>query len=161
MQILRFWYELDKNVLSSSCSPEIIATPTTDPTTSPTTNPTTEEMKIYITIDGQSMTATLFDNSSAKALYETLQQGDMTFEAHDYGNFEKVGEIGSSLPQNNMQITTQPGDLILYQGNNICIYYGINSWNFTPLGRIDGASESGIRSFVKAGQGNVKVTLSL
>lgn len=74
-------------------------------------------MKIHITIDGQSMTATLFDNSSAKALYETLQQGDMTFEAHDYGNFEKVGEIGRSLPQNNMQITTQPGDLILYQGN--------------------------------------------
>ncbi len=125
------------------------------------TNQTTEAMKINITIDGQTMTATLADNTSAQALYETLQQGDITFEAHDYGNFEKVGDMGRSFPQNNEQITTQPGDLILYQGNNFCIYYDTNSWNFTRLGKIDGATKSGIKSFVKAGQGNVTVTLSL
>lgn len=125
------------------------------------TNQTTEAMKINITIGNQTMSATLVDNTSAQALYEALQQGNITFEAHDYGDFEKVGDMGRSFPQNNEQITTQPGDLILYLGNNFSIYHDINSWNFTRLGRIDGATKSDIMSFVKAGQGNVTVTLSL
>ncbi len=125
------------------------------------TNQTTETMEINITINGQTMTATLDDNTSAQALYETLKHGNITFEALDYGDFEKVGDMGRSFPQNNEQITTQPGDLILYLGNHLCIYYDTNSWNFTRLGWIDGATQSNIKSFVKAGQGNVTVTLSV
>ncbi len=124
------------------------------------TNQTSEAMKINITIDGQTMIATLADNSSAQALYEALQQGNIAFEAHDYGDFEKVGDMGRSFPQNNEPITTQPGDLILYLGNHLCIYYDTNSWNFTRLGRIDGATQSDVKSFVKAGQGNVTIILS-
>ena len=125
------------------------------------TTQTTEAMKMNITIGGETMTATLADNTSAQALYEALKQGSITYEAHDYGNFEKVGDMGRSFPQNNIQITTQPGDLILYQGSNLCIYYDTNSWSFTRIGKIDGATQSEIKSFVKAGQGNVTVRLSL
>ncbi len=118
-------------------------------------------MKLYLTIDGVTKTATLVSNSSVDALIKQLEQGDITYEAHDYGNFEKVGELGYSFPQNNEQITTQAGDLILYQGNHLCIYYDTNSWSFTRLGRLDNMSQSDIKQWVKAGGGNVSVTLSL
>ena len=55
----------------------------------------------------------------------------------DYGGFEKVGALGTELTRNDRQITTQPGDVILYQGNQITIYYGTNSWSFTRLATID------------------------
>lgn len=119
------------------------------------------EQKLYITINGATRTATLVDNSSTQALVAQLQQGDITYQAHDYGNFEKVGPLGYTFPQNNEQITTIPGDLILYQGNNLCIYYDTNSWNFTRIGKIDDATQEEIVSFVNAGGGDVTVRLSL
>lgn len=122
---------------------------------------TSTDMKINITIGDQTRTATLVSNSSTEALVAALQEALITYEAHDYGNFEKVGDLGRSFPQNNTPITTEPGDLILYQGNNLCIYYDTNSWNFTRLGRIDDATQSDIKQFVRAGQGNVTVTLSI
>ena len=118
-------------------------------------------MKMTITIGGNTMTATLADNSSARALYAALQQAPITYEAHDYGDFEKVGPLGQSFPQNNESITTEPGDLILYQGDNLCIYYDVNTWSFTRIGRIDNATQTDVRNFVKAGQGNVTVTLAV
>ena len=88
--------------------------------------------KMYITIDGgQTLTATLADNSSAQALLEALKQAPITYEAHDYGNFEKVGPLGQSFPENNESVTTEPGDIILYQGSNLCLYYDTNTWTFT------------------------------
>jgi len=118
-------------------------------------------MTMYLTIGGVTKTATLANNSSTDALVKQLQQGDITYEAHDYGNFEKVGALGYSFPQNNEQITTQPGDLILYQGNNLCIYYDTNSWSFTRIGRLENMTKNDIKEWVKAGRGNVSVTLSL
>ncbi len=64
---------------------------------------------------------------------------------HDYGNFEKVGPLGTDLPRNDEQITTEPGDLILYQGNSFVIYYDTNSWNFTRIGKINNATQAGIK----------------
>ena len=124
---------------------------------------TSSEMaqKLYITIDEVTKSATLVSNSSTEALVAQLQQGDITYQAHDYGNFEKVGHLGYTFPQNNEQITTEPGDLILYQGNNLCIYYDTNSWNFTRIGKIDNATQEDIKNFVKAGGGDVTVKLSL
>ncbi|MBR4632860.1 MAG: hypothetical protein IKO48_06050 [Elusimicrobia bacterium] len=83
------------------------------------------------------LTATLVDNSSATAFYELLKKGPLTVDMHDYGSFEKVGPLGTKLPRNDTQITTQAGDIILYQGNQITIYYDTNSWNFTRLGYND------------------------
>lgn len=77
----------------------------------------------------------------------------------DYGNFEKVGPLGQSLPTNNQQITTEAGDIILYQGNQITIYYDRNSWNFTRLGKINGVTSQQLRDIL--GSGDVNVTFSL
>ena len=97
-------------------------------------------MKISIQITRDSgkseLTATLVDNSSATAFYELLKKGPVTIKMTDYGNFEKVGPLGTKLPRNDTQITTQAGDIILYQGNQITIYYDTNSWNFTRLGKV-------------------------
>ena len=121
----------------------------------------TMTQKLYLTINGTTMAATLVDNSSTQALVAALQVADIVYEAHDYGNFEKVGPLGQSFTQNNDDITTTAGDLILYQGSNLCIYYATNTWDFTRIGHIDGATSDNIRAFVNAGGGNVTVTLSL
>lgn len=117
--------------------------------------------KMYVTINGNKLEVTLAENSSVDALVEILKQGDITYTADDYGGFEKVGDIGNTLPQNNTQITTEAGDVILYQGCNICLYYGANSWNFTRIGKISGHSASEIRSLLGAGNGSIQVTVSL
>ena len=113
-----------------------------------------------ITINGKMVSCQLVDNSSTRTLLAQLEKGDITYEADDYGNFEKVGYIGFSLPQNNESITTTAGDVILYQGNNICLYYGTNSWSFTRLGKIEGMSKDEIKTFLNAGGGSVRITLS-
>ena len=114
-------------------------------------------MKIQIEITSESgkhkLTATLENNSSAVAFYELLQKGPVTISMHDYGNFEKVGSLGKKLPRNDTQITTQAGDIILYQGNQITIYYDKNSWNFTRLGRVDCKTQAELKQIL--GKGDV------
>ena len=119
------------------------------------------KQKMYITINGQSQSVTLVENAATKALVEKLQQAPFTVTLNSSGGFEIWGALGFSLPTSDQQITAQPGDVILYNGSNICIFYGSNSWSYTRLGKIDGLSESELRSFLKAGESNISVTLSL
>ena len=117
--------------------------------------------KMYITIGGVTQPATLVDNAATQALVERLKDGAVTVTLNSSGDFEIWGALGFSLPTSNEQINAQPGDVILYNGSNICIFYGTNSWSYTRLGKIDGLSESELRTFLKAGEGNITVTLSL
>ncbi len=117
------------------------------------------EEKFYLTINGTKISATFEKNSSATALKEKLSEGDVIIEAHDYGNFEKVGSLGFTLPRNDTQITTQSGDLILYQGNQFTVYYDVNSWNFTKLGHVDNMTQDELKELL--GDGDVTITLSL
>lgn len=114
---------------------------------------------IYIHVNSSTFKAKLADNSSAEALAELLKNGDITVNMSDYGNFEKVGPLETSLPANDEQITTEAGDLILYQGNNIVIYYDTNSWNFTRLGKIEDSTKEELLNVL--GSGDVTVTFSL
>ena len=117
--------------------------------------------KMYITIDGKTLPVTMVDNAASQTLMAALQEGDITYEAHDYGGFEKVGALGRSLPSSDTQITTQAGDVILYSDNQIVLFYGSNSWSYTRLGHIEYSSQTELESFLKAGQGNITVKLSL
>lgn len=114
---------------------------------------------LYIKIGENILEAELTENSSAAALAELLKDKDITIEMHDYGDFEKVGEIGTNLPVNDERITTTAGDLILYQGNKFVIYYDTNLWNFTRLGKIKNISETELKNIL--GENNVTVTLTL
>jgi hypothetical protein len=121
----------------------------------------TMEQKMYITIDGQTQAVTLVDNAATQALVERLKDGAVTVTLNSSGGFEIWGALGFSLPTSNEQINAQPGDVILYNGSNICIFYGTNSWSYTRLGKIDGLLESELRTFLKAGESSITVTLSL
>lgn len=123
-------------------------------------NKTMEPNTIRLTLEsGKTFTATLADNSSAQALKQLLTKGDLTIRMEDYGDMEKVGPLGTNLPRNDRPTTTGPGDLILYQGKYFVLYYGHNSWNFTPLGKIEGVGGQQLLSDL--GKGDVNVTLSL
>lgn len=116
-----------------------------------------EESALKITVGDEELLATFESNSSAEEFRKLLEEGPITIEMEDYGGFEKVGPLGTSLSRNDTQITTQPGDVILYQGNQITIYYGTNSWSFTRLAKIDDPSDLQ----EKLGEGTVSVTFSL
>ncbi|MDE6303060.1 MAG: hypothetical protein K2M36_05685, partial [Clostridia bacterium] len=117
--------------------------------------------KMYLTINGQKAEVALEKNSSVDELVEILKRGDITYTARDYGGFEKVGSLGQTIAHNNEDITTQAGDVILYAGNQIVLFYGSNNWSYTRLGKIVGYSNSELREFLCAGKGDVEVTLSL
>lgn len=114
---------------------------------------------LVIEANGTVFYAALEDNSSAKALIEKLNFAPVTVNMHDYGSFEKVGSLPWELPRNDEQITTVPGDVILYQGNQITIYYDENTWNFTRLATIGNVTREKLLEAL--GDGDVSVTLHL
>ena len=118
------------------------------------------EQKMYITIGGQTQSVTLVDNEATRELIAALQDASITVTLND-NDFEIWGSLGRSLTTKNEQMTAQPGDVVLYNGSNICLFYGSNSWSYTRLGKIDGLSEGQLRTFLKAGESNITVTLSL
>lgn len=118
-----------------------------------------DAMKLYIIVNDRILTATLENNSSVDELLEKLEKQDITINMEDYANFEKVGPLGFNLKRNDKHITTEAGDIILYQGNQFVIYYDINSWNFTKLGHIDNINQYELKQIL--GNGNVTITLSL
>ena len=107
-----------------------------------TTEDTEEMMATRLTaslvmeVNGRIYYPDLADNSSAEAFFEKLEEGKLVVDLQDYGNFEKVGPLPWDLPRNDEKITTMPGDLILYQGNQITLYYDVNTWEFTRLAKI-------------------------
>ena len=91
------------------------------------------------------------------ALVEMLEQDPLTIQMRDYSGFEKVGPLGTDLPASNRHITVQSGDIVLYQGDQIVMFYGSNSWSYTRLGHIDD-----LTGWEEAlGSGDVTVTFSL
>ena len=121
-------------------------------------NENTQTMTMEITAGGKTITATLADNATAKALAEKLKSGSITVEMRANG-FEHYGPLGFSLERNDKQVTAVSGDIMLYNGNNICVFYGSNSWSYTPLGKVDGKTADELKAFF--GTGTVTVTYSL
>ncbi len=115
--------------------------------------------KLYITIGSVTLTATLAENAATQALVAALRESPITYSATDYGSFEKVGPLGRSLPTANEQTTTEPGDIVLYNGSQIVIFYGSNSWDYTRLGKIDNATQQELKAAL--GEGDCTITLSL
>jgi hypothetical protein len=121
-------------------------------------NENTQTMTMEITAGGKTITATLADNATAKALAEKLKAGPVTIEMKANG-FEHYGPLGFSLERHDMQVTAVSGDIMLYNGNNICVFYGNNSWSYTPLGKVDGKTADELKAFF--GTGSVTVTYSM
>ena len=99
------------------------------------------EMKMNVQIGDYNFTATLENNAAVEELLDMMKEGPVTIQMDDYSGFEKVGPLGRSLTTSNSQTTTSAGDIVLYNGNNIVMFYGSNSWSYTRIGKIDDLSD--------------------
>ena len=144
--------EMNEKVLESSASPEPEKVQVSE-----TAEESDEAAVLYVQVGDDTFAASLEDNEGAAALAAMLEQEPLTIRMRDYGEFEKVGELGAALPAEDSQMTAGPGDIMLYQGDQIVMFYGSNSWSYTRLGHIDD-----LEGWEQAlGKGDVTVTFFL
>lgn len=141
----------------AACSTASHPSPTSTISPEPKEDTTVDTHTFYLTVEGVTFPATFADNQGAEALADLLTDGPLTLSLEDYGGFEKVGSLGQSLPTSNTHTTTQSGDIVLYQGNQIVLFYGSNAWSYTRLGQV-----TDLTGWQEAlGHGDVTVTFSL
>ncbi|MCH5223573.1 MAG: hypothetical protein J1E82_05985 [Muribaculaceae bacterium] len=117
------------------------------------------QVKLYLTANGVTKTATLVQNEATAELISLLEKGPLTISMTENGGFEKVGNLPQSLPTSDVRQTAQSGDIMLYIGNVMCIFYGSNTWAYTKLGTLDNMSTAEIKEFLSGNP--VEVILSL
>ena len=115
--------------------------------------------KMFLTANGVTKTATLVENEATAELISLLEKGPVTLSMTENGGFEKVGNLPQSLTTSDVRQTAQSGDIMLYVGNVLCVFYGTNTWAYTKLGTIDNMNSSEIKEFLSGNP--VTLTLSL
>jgi hypothetical protein len=131
---------------------------TKNETTNEVKNNKVENMEVYIKVNGQVLSVELEDNLTTKEFKNRIENGDIVVKTSEYGGFEKVGSLGFSLPREDKNITTSAGDIVLYQGNQISLFYESNSWSYTKLGRIKGVTAEELKKIL--GSGDVSITFT-
>ena len=114
---------------------------------------------VKVKINDEIFDVKLENNSATQELVKELKKGNVTVNASEYGGFEKVGELGFSLPTSDENIGTAPGDIVLYQGDKISLFYGSHSWSYTKLGKIDNVDSNKLKEVL--GSGDVTLEFSL
>lgn len=104
--------------------------------------------KLRLFVDGEELEVEWENNDSLKEIIDLTKSGSINITAHNYGSFEQVGEIGHNIISNNVQITTEPGDIVLYAGNSIVVFYGSNSWSYTKLGKIKNKTKDELKKIL-------------
>ena len=135
---------------------DLLPQPSGSPESDPSDEETIGEMKLMI---GDTKVSVQWeDNESVEALKELVTEAPVTIQMSMYGGFEQVGSLETSLPRNDVQTTTQAGDIVLYSGNNIVIFYDSNSWAYTRLGHIE-LSSSEMQELLSHGDVTVKLSV--
>ena len=114
---------------------------------------------VKVKINDEVFDVKLENNSATQELIKELKKGNVTVNASEYGGFEKVGELGFSLPTSDENIGTNPGDIVLYQGDKISLFYGSHSWSYTKIGKIDNVDSNKLKEVL--GSGDVSLEFSL
>lgn len=91
---------------------------------------------LRISFGGHAFAADLVDNEATRKLVKRLEQGPVEVQMREFGGFEKTGPLGFSLPRVESRMTARPGDVLLYNGNTILVFFGQNDWSYTPIGKI-------------------------
>ena len=117
------------------------------------------EAMLQMRIGDTAVTVEWEDNESVQALRDLCTDNPLTIQMSMYGGFEQVGSIGQSLPRDDRQTTTGAGDIVLYSGNQIVVFYGSNSWAYTRLGHITDQNAAGMSELL--GNGDVTITISM
>lgn len=119
-----------------------------------------ENRYLSLSVDGTPLKVEWENNESVEAVKELAEKGDLTIEAHQYGGFEQVGSLPEGIVSGDVSMTAEPGDIMLYSGNSVVIYYGTNTWDFTKLGHIQDLSETEIRELLAAENATMTFSLS-
>ena len=122
------------------------------------TEQTEQTSALQMTIGNTPASVDWEDNAAVQALTELCRNHPLTIQMSMYGGFEQVGSIGTDLPQNDVQTTTSSGDIVLYSGNQMVVFYGSNSWEYTRLGRITDKTQAELTELLS--NDNVTITLS-
>lgn len=117
------------------------------------------EKKMKMTINGTPVDVKWEDNDAVKALREAVKDDPLTIKMSMYGGFEQVGALGMALPRNDTRITTEPGDVILYSGDQLVVFYGSNTWAYTRLGHINEKTQTELTELLS--NGNVTIVISM
>ena len=117
------------------------------------------EAMLQMTIGGIPVEVEWEDNESVETLKQLCREEPLAIQMSMYGGFEQVGSIGKSLPRNDSQTTTQAGDIVLYSGDQIVIFYGSNSWAYTRLGHITDKTDEELAELL--GSGDVTITVEM
>ena len=117
-----------------------------------------KEMTMHLKIGDTAVETAWENNASVEALKALCADEPLVVEMSMYGGFEQVGSIGKRLPRSDVQITTKAGDLVLYSGNQLVVFYGSNSWAYTRLGHITDRSAKEMAELL--GSGDVTITIS-
>lgn len=149
--------EVESTPQAQSTVPSSPEDPETREPESEVSSEESETMQMNVQVGATTFSATLEENAATEAFVEMMKSAPVTIQMSDYAGFEKVGSLGTSLPASNSQTTTQSGDIVLYNGNQIVIFYGSNSWSYTRLGKIND-----LTGWEQAlGSGDVTVTFSV
>ena len=127
--------------------------------TSEETEEETAMKKLKMKIGGTTVAVDWEENESVAALTELVKDQPLTIQMSMYGGFEQVGLIGTNLPRNDVQTTTRAGDIVLYSGNQIVVFYGSNSWSYTRLGHISDKSVTEMKDLL--GNGNITLIIEM
>ncbi|MBQ2831424.1 cyclophilin-like fold protein [Methanobrevibacter sp.] len=114
---------------------------------------------VKVKINDEVFDVKLENNSATQELVKEMKKGNVTVNASEYGGLEKVGDLGFSLPTSDENIGTNPGDIVLYQGDKISLFYGSHSWSYTKLGKIDNVDSNKLKEVL--GFGDVTLEFSL
>ena len=118
-----------------------------------------EEPTLTLIINSIPVTVQWEENESVAALTELVKNEPLTIQMSMYGGFEQVGPIGQSIPRDDQQTTTQAGDIVLYSGNQIVVFYGSNSWAYTRLGHITDKTPQELKELL--GNGDIAIKISM
>ena len=118
-----------------------------------------EETEMILRIENEEINVVWEDNESVNALKSLVSEKELSISMHMYGGWEQVGGVGTGLPRNDVQTTAKPGDIMLYSGDQIVVFYGDNSWAYTKLGKMDGYTQAELEEML--GNGNVTLTISM
>lgn len=129
-----------------------------NPTTATKEEDETANMTLTLEIGNTLVDVFWLDNESVKDLKKHAKDG-LTIELYQYGDFEQTGSLGFALVSNDSNMSVGPEDIVLYNSNQICLYYDNNSWSFTKLGHIN-LSKTGLRELL-AEEDTVTITIGL
>ncbi len=151
----------DSKTIQESCTEPVATAHSEDATSEPEVTNETEsraEETMHLFIGNTEVSVAWEVNESVSALIDLVKAEPLIIDMSMYGGFEQVGSLGTSLPRNDMQTTAEAGDIVLYSGNQIVVFYGSNSWAYTRLGHITDKTAAQMKDLL--GSGNVTIELS-